>query len=161
MGDIELNRTVPRTTAVMRATVPLRDLPAFLSRAFAAVADALGRQGVHVTGPPMAVYRSVSVDAVDVEAGFPVAADVTPEGGVRPASVPGGEAIETVHIGPYETLGDAYRDMSQWMERHGRHPGGPTWESYLTGPDDPAGPETLIVWPITEEDRVSAAKPRG
>ena len=108
MEGVELNRIAPRHTAVVRATVPMRELPAFLSHAFAAVADALARQGVHVTGPPLALYRSVPGDTVDVEAGFPVAAEVLPEGEVRPSSVPGGAAIETVHIGPYETLGDAY-----------------------------------------------------
>ena len=156
MGDIELNRTVPRATAVVRATVSLRDLPAFLSRAFAAVADALVRQGVHVTGPPLALYRSVSDDAVDLEAGFPVAADVTPEGEVRPSSVPGGMAVETIHIGPYEKLGDTYREMAGWMERHGRRPGTLSWESYLTAPDHPGGPETLVVWPIAEDDHSPA-----
>lgn len=156
MGDIELNRTVSRLTAVVRATVPLRDLPAFMSRAFAAVVDALARQDVHVTGPPLALYRSVSGDAVDVEAGFPVAAEVAPEGEVRPSSVPGGEAVESVHIGPYETLGDTYREMAGWMQRHGRRPTGLSWESYLTAPDDPAGPETLVVWPIAEDDHAPA-----
>ena len=61
-------------------------------------------------------------DTVDVEAGFPVAAEVLPEGEIRPSSVPGGAAIETVHIGPYETLGNAYRQLAGWMQRHGRHP---------------------------------------
>jgi effector-binding domain-containing protein len=70
--------------------------------------------------------------------------------------VPGGAAIETVHIGPYETLGDAYRQLAEWMQRHGRYPAELSWESYLTGPDDPAGPETLVVWPIAEDDRVAA-----
>jgi effector-binding domain-containing protein len=156
MDDIELNRTVPLATAVMRGMVPMRDLPAFLSHAFAAVADVLARQRVHVTGPPLALYRSVPGDAVDVEAGFPVAAEVTAEGEVRPSSVPGGDAVETVHIGRYETLGDTYRLMAGWMQRHGRCPAELSWESYLTGPDDPAGPETLVVWPIAEDDRASA-----
>ena len=42
------------------------------------------------------------------------------------------------------------------MQRHGRHPADLSWESYLTGPDDPAGPETLIVWPIAEDTTVVA-----
>jgi effector-binding domain-containing protein len=156
MDDIELNHTIPRTTAVVRARVPMRDLPGFLSHAFAAVAEALARQGVHVTGPPLALYRSVPAGAVDVEAGFPVAAEVAPEGDVQPSSLPGGDAAETVHIGPYETLGDTYRDMCEWMERHGRRPSELSWESYLTGPDDPAGPETLVVWPFAQDAGRSA-----
>ena len=70
--------------------------------------------------------------------------------------MPGGAAIETVHIGPYETLGDTYRQLAGWMQQHARHPAELSWESYLTGPDDPAGPETLVVWPIAEDDRVAA-----
>jgi effector-binding domain-containing protein len=156
MDDIELNRTAPRATAVVRAVVPIRDLPAFLSHAFAATADAVARQGIHVTGPPLALYRSVPGDTVDVEAGYPVATEVASEGEVRPSSVPGGDAVETVHIGPYETLGDTYREMAGWMERHGRRPATLTWELYLTDPEDPAGPETLVVWPIAQGDRVPA-----
>jgi hypothetical protein len=30
-----------------------------------------------------------------------------------------------------------------------------SWESYLTDPDHPAGPETLVVWPVADDDRVS------
>jgi effector-binding domain-containing protein len=156
MGDIELNRTVARATAVVRAKVPLGEVPAFLSDAFAAVAEVLARQGVHVTGPPLALYRSVSGGAVEVEAGFPVATEVTPEGEVRPSGVPGGEAVESVHIGPYETLGDTYREMAGWMQRNRRRPAGLSWESYLTAPDDPAGPETLVVWPIAAGEHASA-----
>src|SRR3954452_16408853 len=39
------------------------------------------------------------------------------------------------------------------MERHGRRPVGLSWESYLTGPDHPTGPETLVVRPIADADR--------
>lgn len=91
-----------------------------------------------------------------MEAGFPVAAEVAPEGEVRPSCLPGGDAAGTVHIGPYGTLGDSYRDMAGWMERHGRRPAELSWESYLTDPDDSAGPETLVVWPVAADDRASA-----
>jgi effector-binding domain-containing protein len=151
MADIELNRTVARPTAVVRGRVSMAELPAFLARAFDAVTAALTRQGVHVTGPPLAMYRARHGDTVDVEAGFPVAAAVTADDDVRPSTVPGGEVAETVHIGPYETLGDTYRELAGWIERHGRRPTGLSWECYLTDPENPAhpeGPETLVVWPI-------------
>lgn len=158
MGEVEVNRTILRPTAVVQGTVPMRDIPEFLGHAFIAVADVLARQGVHVTGPPLALYRSRPGDSVDVEAGFPVAVAIKPEGDVRPSIVPGGDAAETVHIGPYSTLGDAYRKLADWMERHGRRPADLSWESYLTDPDSPAGPETLVVWPITDGDRASGRR---
>jgi effector-binding domain-containing protein len=151
MADIELNRTVARPTAVIRKTVSIPELPTFLAGAFAEVTGALTRQGMHVTGPPLAIYRTRRADTVDVEAGFPVAAEVTSDADVKPGILPGGEAVETVHTGPYETLADTYRELADWIERHGRRPADLSWECYLTDPDDPnhpGGPETLVVWPV-------------
>lgn len=34
---------------------------------------------------------------------------------MRPSTVPGGNAAETVHIGPYETLGNADRKLADWI----------------------------------------------
>jgi effector-binding domain-containing protein len=151
MADIELSRTVTRPTAVVRKTVSISELPRFLAYAFGAVTGALTRQSIHVTGPPLAVYRMRHGDTFDVEAGFPVAAAVTCDGDVGPGILPGGEAVETVHTGPYETLADTYRQLADWIERHGRRPADLSWECYLTDPDDPnhpGGPQTLIVWPV-------------
>lgn len=162
MAAIELNRTVARPVAVVRETVSTHELPAFLAQAFAAVTGALTRQGMHVTGPPLAIYRGGWGDTVDVEAGFPVATAVTPDGDVRPSTVPGGEVAETLHIGPYETLGVAYRELAGWIQRHGRRPADLSWECYLTDPEDPthpAGPETLIVWPLVAEGHPPARQP--
>lgn len=71
------------------------------------------------------------------------------------AIVPGGDAVETVHIGPYETLGDTYQDMAEWRERRGCRPADVSWESHLTDADDPASREILVAWPIAEDDRAS------
>ena len=68
----------------------MSELPAFLARAFAAIADVLVRKGVHVTGPPRWRSTGAAGDAVDVEAGFPVAA-VAPGCDVRPSTVLGGK----------------------------------------------------------------------
>ncbi len=57
-----------------------------------------------MTGPPVALYHGRPGDTVDVEAGFPVAAQVAPDGEVEPGELPGGPAVEMVHEGPYETL---------------------------------------------------------
>jgi hypothetical protein len=39
-----------------------RDLPAFLGRAFDAVAAAISRQDTHVTGPPVTVYQALGAN---------------------------------------------------------------------------------------------------
>ena len=155
MADMELVRNSPKQTAVVHGRIRPEDLPAFLSGAFEAVSAVLGRQGIRVAGPPCALYRGRPAGYFDVEAGFPVLGDVAPDGAVRPGTLPGGEAAEVVHTGPYDTLGETYRDLATWIAGHHRRPAELSWESYLTDPDDtahhPTGPRTLVVWPVRKD----------
>ena len=109
MIEMTLVDTAPRRTAVIHRRLRPRDLPAFLGGAFDAVAAAVARQGTHVTGPPVTVYRTLGGDEFEVEAGFPVATDITADGAVVPGELPGGPTVEAIHIGPYETLATTYR----------------------------------------------------
>ncbi|HEY6748797.1 MAG TPA: GyrI-like domain-containing protein [Mycobacteriales bacterium] len=154
VAQIELVCNSPKQTAVVHGRLRLQDMPAFLGGAFEAVSASLHRRGLHVAGPPFALYRGRPTEAVEVEAGFPVVEEVAPDGDVRPGTLPGGDAVETVHTGPYDTLGETYGEMAAWMTRHGRAPADLSWESYLTDPDDtvhhPKGPQTLVVWPVRQ-----------
>jgi effector-binding domain-containing protein len=163
MMEMTLVDAVPRRTAVVRGRVRPRDLPAFFARAFDAVTTAVSEQGVHVTGPPLAVYRLLAADEFDVEAGFPVAAEIAADGAVLPSELPGGRTVETVHVGPYETLGDTYRQVQDWVRQHGLRAAPLMWESYLTDPEDPAhrhddGPRTLVVQPVEDATRSAATR---
>lgn len=153
MTEMTLVDAPPRRTAVVRGHVRPEDLPAFLARAFEAVSAAVDKQSTHVTGPPVTVYRTVSGDEFDVEAGFPVAHEITPDGAVVPGELPGSRTVEALHIGPYETLPDTYNQIHVWLTEHGLRPAPLMWEAYLTDPDDPAhrheaGPCTLVVQPV-------------
>ena len=48
--------------------------------------------------------------------------------------MPAGRTVTGVHLGPYETLGNTYADMSAWAIAHGLLPTGEMWEVYLTDP---------------------------
>jgi hypothetical protein len=48
---------VRRHTAVVRSRLRPEELPTFLAGAFDAVGRAVAKEGIHVTGPPLTVYR--------------------------------------------------------------------------------------------------------
>ena len=65
--------------------------------------------------------------------------------------LPGGRAVEGIHVGSYDHLPGAYADLQQWMEQHGLEPANLMWEYYLTDPGiepDPSRWRTRIVWPV-------------
>ena len=141
----------PQHAAVVRADVPLDELPSVFDRAFHAVIDVARAQGLAVTGPPFGFYPRMPAATVEVAAGFPLSGPVAPAGEVTPLELPGGRAVSGVHIGPFETLDRTYRELTAWAAAHGLELAEHMWESYLTDPElepDPGRWRTSITWPL-------------
>ena len=129
----------------------MAELTSFFARAFGAAMHVIRAQRAVPVGPPFGAYHGAPGETVDVEAGFPVATPVDDTEGVVSSTLPGGPAVEAVHIGPYDTMTGTYGEMEAWMAEQGVSPGPVMWESYLTDPErepDPSTWRTLIVWPI-------------
>lgn len=144
----------PCPVAVVRETVRVDALPGFFDKAFGAVAQTAGAQGVPFAGPPLGVYFGMPTETIDVAAGFPTVRPVSPAAGVTTLTLPGGSAVQVLHEGTYDEMTVTYSRLMEWMAEHGLTPGAVMWESYLTEPD-PDAPEatrTLIVWPITQPE---------
>jgi AraC family transcriptional regulator len=147
--DITLHEAARQPTAVVREQVAMDGLPEFFGRAFGAVSAALEARGMAPAGPPFALYHGKPTDLVDVEAGFPVTSPFDPAGNVRAGTLPAGDVVETVHVGPYYTLPDTYDRIMRWMADHGLRPADTMWECYLTGPDaEPSTWRTQVFWPV-------------
>ena len=150
MSDIHVIHTAAQHTAVVHAQVPVQDLPAFFQRAYGQVLEAVRAQRAAPVGPPFAMYHGMPGATVDVEAGFPVSAEVPASGEVVPGTLPAGEAVEAVHVGPYDRLADTYADVQAWMAEHHLSSGADMWESYLSDPQsepDSSRWRTLVVVP--------------
>ena len=110
--------------------------------------------GLAMTGPPFVRYVDQSAAFFEIEAGVPLAepavvSDDRPE--IVAGSLPAGDAAVTIHVGPYDQLGDAHVALDRWMNEHSVKPSGGPWEIYLTDPaevPDPADWQTQVVWPL-------------
>jgi effector-binding domain-containing protein len=113
----------------------------------------LQAHGLDPVGPPFGKYYGAPGATVDVEAGFPVAVQITPAGNVIPGILPGDSVVEAVHVGSYETMHRTYAEMERYLTDAGLRPGSIMWESYLSDPatePDPATWRTRICWPVLE-----------
>ena len=137
--------------AVVRERVPMASLTDFFSRAFGTVMAAARKQGASPAGPPFALYRGMPSETVDVEAGFPIAGNFTEADGVASGTLPETDALEALHVGPYDTLENTYNAILGQMEAEGLTPSDTMWEYYLSDPEaepDPAKWQTRVVWPV-------------
>lgn len=153
MADLfaEIVELEAQETVAVRGDVALADLPAFFARAYREAAEAASAAGVRIVGPPFGFYPQMPTETVVVEAGFPVSSPVEPRGNAHPLVLPGGRAVRAIHVGPYETMEQTYKDLELWMQQHAVRPAIGMWERYLSDPQaepDPATWRTEIIWPL-------------
>ncbi|MBK6762992.1 MAG: GyrI-like domain-containing protein [Micrococcales bacterium] len=150
MSEPSLVTLEPAEIAVVREVVAMDALPAFYDRAYHEAMAAIQQQGATVGGPPVGVYFGMPTDTVDVAAGFPTPTPVQPVGAVSALQLPGGRAVQVLHIGSYDSMQQTYGGLMQWVQAQGLALGPLMWETYLTEPDDkdPGSMQTLITWPL-------------
>jgi effector-binding domain-containing protein len=144
--------TIPEAaTAVIRAVVPLSDLPSFFDRAFPTIGAALGASGATSTGPAFAYYLREPDDSCELEVGFPVDGVIQPTGDAVASRLPGGRVATVVHQGGYDGLQKSWTRLQEWVQEQGLTPVGGFWEVYLTEPSpdgDPADNRTALYLPL-------------
>lgn len=147
--QIDAESLEDQPTAVLRTSLAVADIPAFLGRAYMATSATLAKAEAGPAGPPFARYHVVGDGRFEVEAGFPATKPIAPDGEVQPGTLPGGDVATTMYIGPYEGMEPAYAALNSWIAERGE-PAGDPWEIYYDDPDDvpdPASWRTRIVAP--------------
>ena len=142
----------PQPAMAVRGDVTIAEFPGFFEAAFHSVAAAVDASAVEIVGPPFGFYPTMPSETVVVEAGFPVMAPAEAAGDVHPFTLPGGRAVQAMHIGPFEPMEKTYVELEAWMAEQGLHRATEVWECYLSDPrvePNPATWRTKIVWMIT------------
>jgi DNA-binding transcriptional MerR regulator len=144
----------PQQLLAVRWQGPLAALGAAAGAAFGELAAHRQRAGAELAGPPLGVYHldeGFREDAVDVEWCLPVDRPLSGAGRVTGRALPGGDALCTLHAGPFEAIGPAYAAVLEAARARGLDPSGPAREVYLVGPREVADPQafrTEVILPV-------------
>lgn len=146
----EINDYQVRPTLVVRTHVAVQDLPQTLGSAFGAVIAWLGQAGQQPAGPPFVAYHNMDMQALDIEAGFPVFAAMDGQDDVQASEIPGGKYASCLHIGPYDEVKAAYEALGQYSAQHGYQPTGVSYEFYLDDRETtpPQDLQTQVLFPL-------------
>jgi len=107
---------------------------ALLSQAW----DFVKKSGIKTDGQNVAIYRRDGISA-----GARVFEKFD---GDECVSIPAGLAAMTIHMGPYELLGEAHGAVREWCLANGHVLEGTNWEIYGHHEDDPARRRTDIYY---------------
>jgi effector-binding domain-containing protein len=147
----EVVTVVKQPTAVIRAKVPMEELPAFFDRAFQRLPQVLADQQAEVVGAAFALHHAVPTEVADLEVGFATRSPIEADGDVEPSRLPGGRMARMVHRGAFDGLGESWGRLQAWIGEQDLTPGEALWEVYLTEPRpdmDPDELRTLLCWSV-------------
>ena len=147
--SIEPTHEVGRHLAVTSFPFSHEDIGERVAAAFSTVAEHLARHGIRITGAAVGVYEKEG-DGFTVSAGFVVDSPVAGDEVVHGLTLPAGDALTLVHVGPYERLSEAYDALQDHANTHhlvlDQHL---MWEEYLSGPEvEPELEMTRVTWPV-------------
>jgi effector-binding domain-containing protein len=129
--------------AAIASTASMRDggFGDVIDASLPAVLEHLASVGVEPAGPPLVIYREIDMGGdLQIEVGWPVAAEIPPDDRVGSGTLPRGRYVVGTHTGPYEGLLAANRVLQEWAKGQGyrwaMHGGrwDARYESYLTDP---------------------------
>jgi effector-binding domain-containing protein len=147
---ISQQRVDPRPIAVVRARMPVADVPRRFAELLGEVYTAARCSGLALDGQNIFVYRGASSE-VDVEFGVGTTGPFTPIGRVVPSETPGGEIATTTHWGEYSGLGGAHHAVVAWCKANARQLTGTSWEVYGHWSDDPATRRTDVYYLLQDK----------
>ena len=103
-----------------------------IGKAFGSLMRSCGR---YYNGVPFALYYDPEFKEVDadIEACVPVKKEVN-TGEIKSRTLKGGRAVTAIHYGPYETIGDTYKAVIDYMNKNQLKSRIPSREIYLKGP---------------------------
>ena len=134
MSDFEFRTTTEQHTAAIRMTRPVSQIGPAMGEAFPKIYHAVVSAGLQPAGMPLTRYFDMGPEEFTFECAIPVPTPFEASGEVAASSVGGGEAAFTIHVGPYDTIGETWGALTAWVAEQGRTLAGPGWESYLEEP---------------------------
>jgi effector-binding domain-containing protein len=136
----------PELVAAVRATATISDIPRAWKPALDQVWAFLKTQSAMAPGHNFFLYHHPARrnEAMNIDFGVQVARRFEPQGAVRCIETPAGEVASTVHIGPYDRLGDAHNAIHAWCAAHHRSIAHASWEIYGDWNHDQALLETAV-----------------
>ncbi|MDR3388038.1 MAG: SRPBCC family protein [Rudaea sp.] len=124
---------------------------AVLTEAYGKIGGFIRANGIAMQGAPMTITTSYDASGWKFDAAVPVDRnDVVPTGDIQAATTYAGKAVQFLHVGPYDRIGDTTRKAYAWLAAQGYKPRDRLIEEYISDPGNtPADQlQTRLVVPV-------------
>jgi effector-binding domain-containing protein len=144
--DVQVMQVGPQPIAVVRRRASSEQFATVVPEACGDVWKFIRSAQIERPGRNIAVYLDCEGEKINIEVGVEVTHSFTGDGEVVCSATPAGTVATTVHMGPYDRLGDAHAVIREWCDDHHHKTSGPQWEIYGHWNDDPSKLRTDVFY---------------
>ena len=128
LNQVQKIKVEPMLIASMTYVGKYQDVGEYLGKLFKSV-------GMNVKGKPFSIYHDddYKEDNATVEVCIPIKKEISYQN-IDTKTIPGGEALSLLHVGPYDTLSDSYKVITDYLKENNIEQKYPTREHYIKGP---------------------------
>lgn len=122
-----------------------------LTEAYAKLGEFIKANGIAMQGAPLTITTSSDASGWKFDAAIPVDRnDVAPGGDIKSGETYAGKALQFVHVGAYDKLGDTTQKAYAWIAVQGYKPKDRLIEEYISDPGNtpPEQLQTRLVIPV-------------
>lgn len=134
-----------------RSAADAESAKAVLTEAYGKLGKFLQDRGMKMQGPPLTITTSYDSNGWVFDAAVPVErADAANRDDVQSGATYAGPALQFMHVGPYDKLGDTIAKAYAWAAVQGYKPKGRLIEDYISDPGSvpPAQLQTRVTIPV-------------
>jgi effector-binding domain-containing protein len=148
--EISEKELAPQLALTYRTRATMTTIGEKISVGFGVLMEHAEKTGTQWAGPPFILYPEPPEGDYEILICMPAMAGAAGDEQVALEEIPGGRVATTMHVGPYEEVGEAYTALQKWMADNGCRPAGAPREVYLNEPGEVPGSELLteVDWPI-------------
>jgi effector-binding domain-containing protein len=150
-GEVGIKEVLPVDALAIRVTCSMEEIEAYMSQSFEMVMTEASNAGLQMTGPPFSIWYQWEGDTFEFDNCIPVSGKTNTTGDVKNIRTYDGKVISVVHTGHYNTTGNSWEALENYLKENDLESNGDPWEVYLTNPQqepDPAKWMTELVWPV-------------
>ncbi len=143
-GECRIVTVERQFTAVVKAMVPMANIPDTQRSSRAKIKAALPSLGVGPVGRSCTLWRPPVDGRLDMELGMIVSRPFEPVGEVVPSALPAGRAAQFRLVGPFDGIPRAWQTLLDWCAGEKLKRANVNWEIYEDWNDDSAKQESSL-----------------
>jgi len=168
-NDVELIKRKEQRTLIIRESVGMLKLPKVMGPAYMKIFNYLKEKDFEPAAAPFTGYQvdnwdeainmsglkmllSVFTKKWDIEMGFEVPDHIEGYDNMEIKSLPAGEYLQALHVGPYQKVGQVYKRMYKYAKDNNLKLGNKSLEFYLNDPGEVSKDklETRVLVPVVK-----------